>query len=126
MKFSQLPIGARFEFQGQAYVKTGPIAATSEAGGQRMIPRYAVLRPLDGPAPVEPPKPARSLDEAAVMAALDGFCRDLGRVLDDAVEDDARLDAARRGLSSARERFLAVLGKDGGHGVQPGPGASGA
>jgi hypothetical protein len=110
MKFSHLPIGARFEFEGKVYVKTGPIAASSEGGGQRMIPRYAMLRPLDGSVPVPPPKPANSLDEARVLAAFDPFYQECGRVLDEAVEDDARLDAARRKLSSARARFLASLG----------------
>lgn len=110
MKFSLLPIGARFEFEGKVYVKTGPIAASTEQGGQRMIPRYAVLRPLDGSAPVAAPRPPRILDQAAVLAAFEPFYRACGRVLDDAVEDDGRLDAARRELSSARDRFLAALG----------------
>lgn len=120
MKFSQLPIGARFEFEGKAYVKTGPIAASSQEGGQRMIPRYAVLRPLDGTAPVEPPKASRSLDETTVKAAFDAFYRDLGRLLDDTVEDDDRLDAAHRRLSSARDRFLAALAKDSKNGTKTG------
>lgn len=30
MKFSMLPIGARFEFEGKVYVKTGPVAASTE------------------------------------------------------------------------------------------------
>ena len=47
MKIHQLPIGARFEFEGEEYVKTGPMFATSQ-GGQRMIPKYAVLKPLGG------------------------------------------------------------------------------
>ena len=49
MKFQDLPVGARFEYQGKVFVKTGPITAASEAGGQQMIPRYADLRPLDRP-----------------------------------------------------------------------------
>jgi hypothetical protein len=47
MKIHQLPLGARFEFEGAEYVKTGPMFATGPAG-QRMIPKYAVLKPLGG------------------------------------------------------------------------------
>lgn len=42
-------MGARFEYEGNVYVKTGPMTASSEQGGQRIIPRYATLRPLDIP-----------------------------------------------------------------------------
>lgn len=47
MKLQHLPIGGRFEYEGAVYVKTGPLTAASEEGGQRVIPRYAVLRPVD-------------------------------------------------------------------------------
>lgn len=112
MKFSLLPVGARFEFEGKAYTKTGPIAATSEDGGQRMIPRYAALRPLDGSMPPEAPKPAAILDRAAVRRAFEAFCREEGQVLDEAVEDDGRLQAARASLAASQGRFLDALGLD--------------
>jgi len=51
MKLNHLPIGARFEYEGQIYTETGPITAAAEKGGQRMIPRHAVLRPVDGHTP---------------------------------------------------------------------------
>lgn len=113
MKFSQLPIGARFEFEGKVYVKTGPIAASSDQGGQRMIPRYAVLRPLDGSAPVAPPKSPRSLDEVMVRKALEAFYQDCDRLLDGSIEDDGRLDEARKQLTLARDRFLTALASNG-------------
>ncbi len=43
MRFPHLPPGARFEFEGNTYVKTGPVSATAEDGSQRMIaPRLRV------------------------------------------------------------------------------------
>ena len=69
MRLQDIPIGARFEYQGKVFVKTGPITAASEAGGQQMIPRYADLQPLD-PLPEKPPASQRSLDEARVRAAF--------------------------------------------------------
>ncbi len=45
MKIHQLPDGARFEYKGEEYVKTGPMFGTGPDGPQ-LIPRSAVLRPL--------------------------------------------------------------------------------
>ena len=100
MKFQHLPIGARFEYEGKVYVKTGPVAAASEQGGQRMIPRFAVLKPLDGSAPAARPEPGRKLDEARVLAAFEAFHADCARLLD---------SAAVAELETARARFLAAL-----------------
>lgn len=47
MKFMLLPVGARFEFQGEAYTKSSPVIASRDSSGEgRMIPRSAVVRPL--------------------------------------------------------------------------------
>jgi hypothetical protein len=100
MKFQLLPVGARFEFEGKVYTKTGPVQASSSEGGSRMIPRYASLKPLDGtPAPAKA-KPGRKLDEATVLAAFDEFHRTCSRLVD----EPARLE-----LEAAKARFLAAL-----------------
>lgn len=99
MKIHQLPLGARFEYEGAEYIKTGPLFATGP-GGQRLIPRSAVLRPLgDGTqtssqAPVGPSK-------AQVLAAFDVFCAATAPL----VPADRQAE-----LATARERFLAALG----------------
>lgn len=98
MKIHQLPMGARFEFEGVEYVKCGPLVAAGPQG-QRLIPKYAVLKPLDGvPPPVE--KVPVSVSRVAVLAAFARFhaaCAPL-------VPDD-RQDA----LAAAREDFLKAL-----------------
>lgn len=44
MKFPQVPIGQRLLFQGEAYVKVGPLTARRERDGQtRLIPRSALV-----------------------------------------------------------------------------------
>ena len=48
MKIDQLPIGARFEYRGEEYVKTGPLFGTGQNGPQ-LIPRSAILRPIGKP-----------------------------------------------------------------------------
>ncbi len=108
MKFQLLPLGARFEFEGKVYVKTGPLTATTEEGGQRMIPRSAVLKPLDVPV-AQTPKVDRKLDEAAVTAAFEVFFADCVRLLHVAGADELQAQALRAELDAARERFLARL-----------------
>jgi len=99
MKIHQLPMGARFAYEGEEYVKTGPLLATGK-GGQRLIPKYALLQPLD--AALRPAGQApESLPRAAVLAAFERFqaaCAPL-------------VPAERQGeLAAARADFLKALG----------------
>ena len=97
MKLQHLAIGDRFEYNGKVFVKTGPLTASSDEGGQQIIPRYAVLKPLDPPPVAEKPGLRRRLDEKTVRAAFDDFyqaCRTL--------VDDSALPA----LVEARDRFI--------------------
>lgn len=100
MKFQQLPIGARFEYEGRVYVKTGPLSAASDEDGTRMIPRYVELTPLDGTPSAARPKTGRKLDEAVVMTAFEAFYGTCSRLAD---------DSGRLELAAARQRFLETL-----------------
>lgn len=100
MKIHQLPMGARFEYEGEEYVKTGPLIAAGKAG-QRMIPKYAVLKPLGGVEAAAPPASRATLPREEVLGAFAAFyadCRSL-------VPADRR-----QALEDARERFLRALG----------------
>lgn len=99
MKLQHLPIGARFEFKGQVFVKTGPLTAASEEGGQQIIPRSAVLKPLEAPV-AEPKGKGRQLDETKLLAAFEDFYRTCSELLD---------EPARPQLVEARTRFLQAL-----------------
>lgn len=98
MKIHQLPDGARFLYQGEEYVKTGPMFGTGP-GGQKIIPRYAVLQPLDQPAP-PPKKTAPMVARASVNRALDAFVTECRRYVP--VEYVPALE-------QARQRFLQAL-----------------
>lgn len=101
MKLTQLPLGARFEYDGEIFTKTGPMTAASEKHGQRMIPRYAVLKPADGfTPPAAGPETARMLDEATVLAAFERFFGTALRLSD---------DFSKAELEAARQKFLAAL-----------------
>lgn len=47
MKFTQLPVGSRFLWQGERYAKTGPMTAHTADGRQKLIPRSAHVEPAD-------------------------------------------------------------------------------
>ncbi|WP_371322688.1 hypothetical protein VX159_09695 [Dechloromonas sp. ZY10] len=100
MRLQHLAIGARFEYEGQVYVKTGPLTASAEQGGQRMIPRYADLKPLDveaSPTAGEGGGRVRE-DDVRVRAAFNHFCSKLrplltpeqGEVFDEAAAEFCR------------------------------------
>jgi len=100
MKIHQLPLGARFVFEGQEFVKTGPMFAAGQDGGQRLIPKYAQLTVLGENASDADPKP-RALTKASVLTAFEAFysrCKEL------APED------RHPELDIARDHFLRVLG----------------
>jgi hypothetical protein len=99
MKIHQLPLGARFEFDGGEYVKTGPLVATGK-GGQRLIPKYAVLKVIGDTGNVAAEKKSDMLSRAQVLAAFDTFYADCRVLL---------APAAQTPLASARERFLQSL-----------------
>jgi hypothetical protein len=98
MKLQQLAIGERFEYEGQVFVKTGPLTACGEMGGQRMIPRHAMLRPAGAAVTAATTAPAAVVaDEARVHAAFVRFylvCADL------------LPPASQAELAAARQRFL--------------------
>jgi len=107
MKIHQLPLGARFEYDGAEYVKTGPLVASGQ-GGQRLIPKYAVLRVLGEGAAASPPPP-RALDRAAVLAAAERFHARCAALVPPERQDE---------LAAARADFLRDLDQ-----ITPAPGA---
>lgn len=116
MRFSQLPVGQRFEFEGVRYVKTGPMLAAEEAGGKtRFIGKYAMVQPLGGSetaAPAATTMP-QAVDAAAVAAAFEDFYRQARAIVDQlgAEADAATVSRARHELSAARAAFNAALAR---------------
>ncbi len=116
MKFHQLPLQARFRYQGKIYRKVSPLQAHCEEDAtQRLVPRSAVVAPIESggaesvaaPAIVEEPAARLALDamlsgalaaaraafEAAPAAQFTRFEASLGRVHADAV---ARMNTQAR------------------------------
>jgi hypothetical protein len=101
MKFRQLQVGARFMFEGREYVKEGPVAARdAQTGKSRMIPRYAVLSPVDElPAAGAKAEPTM-VPRETVLAAFDEFYAECAACA--GPETEPR-------LAAARVRFLSAI-----------------
>jgi hypothetical protein len=100
MKIHQLPDGARFEYEGEEYVKTGPMFATTKGGQRRMIPKYAVLTPLGAIDDTSKRTKSATLPRAQVLAAFAAYHAGCRRLVPE--ERQPALDAAR-------DQFLKAL-----------------
>lgn len=73
MKFHQLALQARFRYQGKVYRKVSPLQAHCEEDAtQRLVPRSAVVAPLE-PGGAESADPPATVDEPAARHTLDAF-----------------------------------------------------
>jgi hypothetical protein len=105
MKFTQLPIGARFRYQGRLYSKTSPLAASAEDGAQRLIPRSATVQPAE---PTSEAAPSAPHDR---RAALDDYHASCVALLGEVAEaGPSGLQGARTRLDEAYRALLARLG----------------
>lgn len=110
MKFTDLAIGQRFELDGVVYVKTSPVLASREEGGERkFLARYVVVQPLDGNGTRPEAADEKLLRSEAVLAAFEVYharCREL---LEEETPAD-RLQEIADILEGERQGFLdAVL-----------------
>lgn len=71
-KFQLLAIGQHFEWEGKSYVKSTPLLATQvPEGGQKFMPRAAMVKVVGTGAPAEPLQETPvTLDIAAVRSAV--------------------------------------------------------
>jgi hypothetical protein len=115
MRFPQLPVGQRFLYQGETYVKTGPVSARRERDGEgRMIPRSALvsLPGAESPAPAGGPDALSDPIERA-LGAYESALRDAlapPGMTPGETDFSARLDSA---LAVARSAFRKSLSRGG-------------
>jgi hypothetical protein len=110
MKFPQLPLGQRFEYQGETLVKVGAMTACNDRGGNtRLIPRSAVVVPVTAQmAPTAAPAPVST---ERVQHALMGFEARWRDALEDL--DDATRGRVERALNNAHAELRDALGLSG-------------
>jgi hypothetical protein len=97
MKLQQLAIGDRFEYDGRIFVKTGPLTASSDDGGQQMIPAMPCSSRSICRHARKNRGCAASWMKKTVLAALDDFYRTCSELLD---------ESALPALAEARQRFI--------------------
>ena len=91
MRFPQVAVGQRFNYQGKCYTKTGPLTASKEGdGNQRMIPRAAEVTPVDAAGePVEELK--QRYERSELETLLKRFKADLVAQLREMAAEDGSL-----------------------------------
>ena len=73
-KFHHLAIGQHFEWEGKSYIKSTPLIATQvPEGGQKFMPRAAIVKVLGIEAQEPVSEAPATLDSAIVRAALDRY-----------------------------------------------------
>ena len=92
-------MGARFEYEGEEYVKTGPLFATGK-GGQRLVPKYAVLKPIGEVVRNPEVTTDKVLNRANVRKAFDAFYFDCKILVPELHQES---------IEKARDRFLSAL-----------------
>lgn len=74
MKFKLLSIGQKFEYEGDAYIKTSPLIASNiKTSHNKMIPRYATLKLLDDAGTSERKVNSQTIQAQEVMDAFNVF-----------------------------------------------------
>lgn len=110
MKFHDLTIGQRFELEGVVYVKTSPVlAGQAEGGGSRFMPRYVMVRLLEGAAPRARAEQEKMLPAREVLATFEAYHARCREVLEREVPADRQQEIVNV-LEGERQGFLdAVL-----------------
>jgi hypothetical protein len=106
MKFTQLPVGSRFLWQGERYAKTGPMTAHAADGSQKLIPRSARVEPAgaaDGHHNAAGDAALARADVLTALAALTDSLREHAETLEGPQRSalGSRIDMAERDFRRA-------------------------
>lgn len=113
MKFQHLKIGQQFEYQGETYVKSGPLVSHHcKTGQQKFIPRYATIVVNDAISPPGNKQRRSPLDSSQVLMAFDTFYSSVMNSLQALGPDiEAQLlESVKHRLTTARHQFLNDVG----------------
>jgi len=113
MKFQQLTIGQKFEYQGEFFIKSSPLVAShAETGEQKLIPRYAAIVVKDMSLPPADKQPAGTLNSEQVQTAFNRFFECYLSSLQEIKSgiEAKTLESFQSNLDNARQQFLNDLG----------------
>jgi hypothetical protein len=118
VKFHEISIGQPFNFEGDVYVKTGPVMASRERdGSRRLMRRSSQVTLSDEETCAESVEAATStevLTREQVLTAFEAFLGLCDRCLEDMLDacDQRAVEEARRALHRGRNEFIAALSLD--------------
>lgn len=113
MKFYLLPVGEKFEYQGEVYIKADKLIANSEQTGKnRLIPRSANVKPVNIQADSSPGViEDHQVQTAKVLKEFDHYHQRCLQCLSDILaSSDSQLIAGKKEeLEVARQHFIDSL-----------------
>ncbi|MEJ2143310.1 MAG: hypothetical protein P8Y24_13340 [Gammaproteobacteria bacterium] len=113
MKFYLLPVGEKFEYQGEIYIKADKLIANSEQTGKnRLIPRSANVKPVNVQADSSPGViEDHQVQTAKVLTEFDRYHQRCLQCLSEFMPlTDAKFITAKKDeLEAARQHFIDSL-----------------
>lgn len=113
MKFHLLPVGEKFEYQGEIYIKADKLIANSEQTGKnRLIPRSANIKPVNATTDVSPKViEEHQIQTAKVLREFDDYHQQCLQCLSDICDsnDSQAISKKKDELEAARQRFIDSL-----------------
>ena len=110
MKFHLLPVGEKFEYQGEVYIKADKLIANAEQTGQnRLIPRSANVQPVSAHANATPKViNEHQVQTAKVLKVFDDYHQHCLQCLSDMnnLADPKIVQKKKDELESARQQFI--------------------
>jgi multimeric flavodoxin WrbA len=107
LKFLHLQIGQQFEFRGQHYTKVAPLIASNNSdGGQKMIPRSALVTVQEGNSVTTD---AKHPGQHPALAVLERYHQTAIAELKSLGGDEAKTGAARARLEGLRGELAKAI-----------------
>lgn len=107
MKFKLLSIGQKFEYEGEAYIKTSPLIASNiKTSHNKMIPRYATLKLLDDTGTNQRQVKNQTIQAQEIMDAFNVFYEHCITTLE---KNEVLLPLIKDEMDKARDEFTRHL-----------------
>lgn len=110
MKFHLVPVGEKFEFEGEVYVKADKLIANNEKTGKnRLIPRSANVQPVNAQADATPKVVEdHKTQTARVLEEFDNYHQQCLQCLSELNEssDPGALTRMKDEMETARKKFI--------------------
>jgi hypothetical protein len=102
MKFAQLQIGQRFRYQDKVYRKATPLmAAIDGEDRQKLIPRSAVIEPMDAQPAEAAPVPAGKIPLAQLDQAMNQLASEINDIISESGLNAGEVNAVLRQMQAA-------------------------